>query len=147
MENLIEAPVYVRKQNKQAAIAEAAFLLAKVGLDGKSDFYPNQLSGGQQQRVAIARALMMKPEIMLFDEPTSALDPETAWEVLQTMQRLAADGMTMVIATHELNFAKRIANQTIFLDNGKLIEQGETNSLFARPRSDKFQRFLEVMQH
>ena len=147
MENLIEAPVYVLKQNKQTAMAEAALLLAKVGLDGKADVYPNQLSGGQQQRVAIARALMMRPEIMLFDEPTSALDPETAWEVLQTMQRLATDGMTMVIATHELNFAKRIANQTIFLDNGKLIEQGETSSLFTFPRSEKFQRFLEVMQH
>ncbi len=147
MENLIEAPVYVLKQNKQAAMAEASALLVKVGLADKSASFPNQLSGGQQQRVAIARALMMKPEIILFDEPTSALDPETSWEVLQTMQQLAADGMTMIVATHELNFAKRIANQTIFLDRGKLIEQGETHALFTNPRSVKFQRFLEVMQH
>jgi len=147
LENLIEAPIHVLRQNKQATIAEARVLLEKVGLADKLNRYPSQLSGGQQQRAAIARALMMKPEIMLFDEPTSALDPELAGEVLNVMQQLATEGMTMLVATHELGFARRVANQSIFLDAGKIIEQGDTLSMFSHPQSTRFQQFLQAMQH
>ncbi|HXW60680.1 MAG TPA: amino acid ABC transporter ATP-binding protein, partial [Myxococcota bacterium] len=119
LSNLIEAPIHVLKKTRTVAIDEAKILLAKVGLADKLNQYPSQLSGGQQQRAAIARALMMKPEIMLFDEPTSALDPEMVGEVLAVMQQLASEGMTMIVATHELGFAKRVANQSIFLDAGK----------------------------
>lgn len=147
LENLIEAPIHVLKQDKAQAILEAKKLLEKVGLADKLNYYPVQLSGGQQQRAAIARALMMKPEIMLFDEPTSALDPEMVGEVLQVMRQLAQEGMTMLIATHELGFAKNVANQSIFLDGGKIIESGDTRSMFANPVSERFRRFLEAMQH
>ena len=147
LENLIEAPIHVLKQNKTDTINEAKQLLEKVGLANKMDRYPVQLSGGQQQRAAIARSLMMKPEIMLFDEPTSALDPEMVGEVLSVMQQLALDGMTMLVATHELGFAKRVANQSIFLDAGKIIECGDTKSMFANPMTARFQRFLAAMQH
>lgn len=147
MENLIEAPVHVLKQNKALAMKEAMIMLDKVGLADKRNDYPMQLSGGQQQRAAIARALMMKPEIMLFDEPTSALDPEMVGEVLAVMQQLAIEGMTMVVATHELGFAKRVANQSIFLEGGIIIEQGETVALFSQPKTARFRRFLEAMQY
>jgi octopine/nopaline transport system ATP-binding protein len=147
LENLIEAPIHVLRRNKEETIAEAKRLLEKVGLLNKMDCYPSRLSGGQQQRAAIARALMMKPEIMLFDEPTSALDPEMVNEVLIVMQQLAAEGMTMLVATHELGFARRVANQSIFLDEGKILEQGETLTLFQHPQSARFKRFLEAMQH
>jgi ABC-type histidine transport system ATPase subunit len=147
LENLIEAPIHVLHQNKVDTIAEATILLEKVGLQDKTHRYPGQLSGGQQQRAAIARALMMKPEIMLFDEPTSALDPEMVGEVLNVMQQLATDGMTMLVATHELGFARRVANQSIFLDAGKIIEQGDTTTMFSHPQSNRFRRFLEAMQH
>lgn len=147
LENLIEAPIHVLKQNKKATIEEAKKLLVKVGLADKLNRYPAQLSGGQQQRAAIARALMMKPEIMLFDEPTSALDPEMVGEVLGVMQQLAMEGMTMLVATHELGFARKVANQSIFLDNGKIVEQGDTISMFNHPTSARFRRFLEAMQH
>jgi octopine/nopaline transport system ATP-binding protein len=147
LENLIEAPIHVLKQKREHTIREAKLLLEKVGLAAKLNRYPAQLSGGQQQRAAIARALMMKPEIMLFDEPTSALDPEMVGEVLNVMQQLATEGMTMLVATHELGFAKRVANQSIFLDAGKIVEQGETLSLFNHPSSPRFKRFLEAMQH
>src|SRR3990167_4756518 len=147
LENLIEAPIHVLKQDKQATIAEAEILLKKVGLEKKTNRYPSQLSGGQQQRAAIARALMMKPEMMLFDEPTSALDPEMVGEVLTVMQQLATEGMTMLIATHELGFARRVANRSLFLDSGSIIEQGETATLFAQPQTEKFRRFLEAMQY
>lgn len=147
LENLIEAPIHVLKQNKTETIAEAKKLLAKVGLADKLNQYPAQLSGGQQQRAAIARALMMKPEIMLFDEPTSALDPEMVGEVLMVMQQLAQEGMTMLVATHELGFARRVAHQCIFLENGKIEEQGETQAMFANPKSERFKRFLQAMQH
>lgn len=146
LENLIEAPIHVLKQNKNNTITEATQLLEKVGLVDKIKCYPNQLSGGQQQRAAIARALMMKPDIMLFDEPTSALDPEKVGEVLNVMQQLAAEGMTMLIATHELRFARQVANQLIFLDGGKIVEQGETAKLFNQPQSTGFRRFLDAMQ-
>lgn len=147
LENLIEAPVHVLKQNKKAAIEQAELLLKKVGLIDKKDRYPSQISGGQQQRAAIARALMMKPEIMLFDEPTSALDPEMVGEVLNVMQGLAAEGMTMLVATHELGFARRVATQAIFLEGGKILEQGETAAMFSHPQTDRFRQFLEAMQH
>lgn len=147
LENLIEAPIYVLKQNKDETIHKAGILLEKVGLTDKLNCYPGQLSGGQQQRAAIARALMMKPEIMLFDEPTSALDPEMVGEVLTVMQQLATEGMTMLVATHELGFARRVASQSIFLDGGKIIEQGDTQFMFANPQSVRFKRFLEAMQH
>ncbi|RDI42555.1 amino acid ABC transporter ATP-binding protein [Aquicella lusitana] len=147
LENLIAAPVHVLKQNKKQTVEEAKKLLIKVGLADKLHRYPAQLSGGQQQRAAIARALMMKPEIMLFDEPTSALDPEMVGEVLGVMQQLANEGMTMLVATHELNFARRVANQSIFLDGGKIIEHGDTVSMFSHPATARFRRFLEAMQH
>lgn len=147
LENLIEAPIHVLKQSKTSTIEEAKTLLHKVGLSEKLNCYPAQLSGGQQQRAAIARALMMKPEIMLFDEPTSALDPEMVGEVLNVMQQLAAEGMTMIVATHELGFARRVANQSIFLDQGKIVEQGETLAMFTNPSSPRFSRFLQAMQH
>lgn len=146
LENLIEAPIYVLKQNKEQTIIEAKTLLEKVGMIDKLNCYPAQLSGGQQQRAAIARALMMKPEIMLFDEPTSALDPEKVGEVLSVMQQLALEGMTMLVATHELGFARKVANQAIFLDDGKIVEQGETFALFNHPQSPRFKQFLEAMQ-
>jgi ABC-type histidine transport system ATPase subunit len=147
LDNLIEAPIHVLKQKREETIAEAKILLEKVGLSDKLNRYPGQLSGGQQQRAAIARSLMMKPEIMLFDEPTSALDPEMVGEVLSVMQQLATEGMTMLVASHELGFARRVANQSIFLDAGKILEQGETKSMFANPQSARFRRFLEAMQH
>jgi len=147
LENLIEAPIHVLKQNKQSAVAQAEILLAKVGLSERIHHYPAQLSGGQQQRAAIARALMMKPEIMLFDEPTSALDPEMVGEVLAVMQQLAQEGMTMLVATHELNFARCVAHESIFLDQGKILEHGETIAMFLHPKTERFQKFLEAMQH
>lgn len=147
LQNLIEAPIHVLKQNRDATIEEAKKLLNKVGLLDKLECYPAQLSGGQQQRAAIARSLMMKPEIMLFDEPTSALDPEMVGEVLMVMQQLAQEGMTMLIATHELGFARQVANKSIFIDDGKIEEQGETTTIFSQPKSARFRRFLEAMQH
>lgn len=147
LQNLIAAPIHVLKQPKKVAIHDANQLLAKVGLSSKKNCYPSQLSGGEQQRAAIARALMMKPEVMLFDEPTSALDPEMVGEVLMVMQQLAQDGMTMFIATHELNFARKVANKTIFLDEGKIVEEGETAALFTSPTSLRFRQFLEAMQY
>lgn len=147
LENLIEAPIHVLKQNRNEAIAQAEILLKKVGLSDKRDKYPGQLSGGQQQRAAIARALMMKPEVMLFDEPTSALDPEMVGEVLNVMQQLATEGMTMIVSTHELGFARRVANRSIFLDAGLIAEQGETKTMFANPETARFRKFLEAMQH
>lgn len=147
LQNLIEAPLHVLKKDKQETIHEATLLLKKVGLVDKINRYPSQLSGGQQQRAAIARALMMKPEIMLFDEPTSALDPETVSEVLNVMQQLATEGMTMLVATHELGFARQVATHCLFLDEGKIVEAGETAFMFANPQSAKFRRFLQALQH
>ena len=147
LENLIEAPIHVLKQNKAETIAEAEKLLTKVGLTGKLDQYPSQLSGGQQQRAAIARALMMRPDIMLFDEPTSALDPEKVGEVLAVMQQLASEGMTMIVATHELGFARRVASKSIFLENGVIVEQGDTSAMFGQPKTERFKQFLKAMEH
>jgi len=147
LENLIEAPVHVLKKSKAIAIKEAQLFLEKVGLSDKQKCYPAALSGGQQQRAAIARALMMKPELMLFDEPTSALDPEMVGEVLRVMLKLAKEGMTMVIATHELNFAQKVATRTLFLEGGTIIEQGKTNEMFAHPETMRFKQFLQSLNH
>jgi len=146
LQNLIEAPIHVLKRAKVDAVREAEMLLEKVGLSDKRDKHPIQLSGGQQQRAAIARALMMKPEIMLFDEPTSALDPEMVNEVLNTMQSLAAEGMTMLIATHELGFARNVATRAIFLDQGIVVEEGDADTMFTHPKTSRFQNFLEAEQ-
>ncbi len=145
--NLIEAPMQVLKKTKEAAIQEAQALLAQVGLTHKQDSYPSQLSGGQQQRVAIARALMMHPAVMLFDEPTSALDPKTVMELLTLIKSLAAKGMTMIIATHEMSFARRAAHQIIFLDQGRIVEQGTATELFSRPQTTAFAQFIEGIHH
>ena len=146
LNNLIAAPCYVLGLPKTQAIEQAMAYLAKVGLQAQAERYPAQLSGGQQQRAAIARALMMQPEILLFDEPTSALDPEMVGEVLQVMQQLAQEGMTMVVATHELQFAQRVSNQSIFLHQGKIIEAGSSATMFAQPQTERFQQFLTAMR-
>ena len=123
LENVMEAPITVKKENKEEAKARAEMLLKKVGLGDKIDYYPSKLSGGQKQRVAIARALAMQPDIMLFDEPTSALDPELVGEVLNVMKELASEGMTMVVVTHEMSFARDVADRVIFMDGGKIVEE------------------------
>jgi polar amino acid transport system ATP-binding protein len=142
IENVIEAPIFVRKKTKSDASVKARELLKKVGLEDKANYYPEQLSGGQKQRVAIARALAMEPKVMLFDEPTSALDPELVGEVLQVMKNLANEGMTMVIVTHEMGFAKEVADRVIMLADGNIIEEGHPNDIFANPKHERTQRFL-----
>lgn len=145
LENLIEAPVHVQKRKPEECIAEARVLLQKVGLADKENAYPLQLSGGQQQRVAIARGLAMKPGIMLFDEPTSALDPELTVEVLKIMKDLAAEKMTMVVVTHEMGFARDVANKVIFIDEGVIKEQGAPEEVFDNPKSERLRQFLKVL--
>lgn len=142
IENITEAPIFVRKETKEAASLKALALLKKVGLEDKANYYPEQLSGGQKQRVAIARALAMEPKVMLFDEPTSALDPELVGEVLQVMKDLARDGMTMVIVTHEMGFAKEVADRVIMLADGNIIEEGHPNDIFVNPKHERTKRFL-----
>ncbi|NKQ59404.1 amino acid ABC transporter ATP-binding protein [Amycolatopsis sp. K13G38] len=142
LENIIEAPMSVRKVKRAEAVADARRLLEKVGLAGREEAYPRMLSGGQQQRVAIARALAMRPKIMLFDEPTSALDPELVGEVLSVMKELAAEGMTMIVVTHELGFAREVADTVVFMDGGYIVEQGPPAELFASPRTDRCRDFL-----
>ena len=142
LENITLAPGVVRKLTPDAAHARARALLERVGLLDKIDAYPNQLSGGQQQRVAIARALAMQPRIMLFDEPTSALDPEMVGEVLAVMQSLAEEGMTMVVVTHEMGFARQVAHRVLFMDEGRLVEEGTPAELFDTPKEERTQRFL-----
>jgi polar amino acid transport system ATP-binding protein len=142
IENITEAPIFVRKESKEAASSKAMALLKKVGLEDKANYYPEQLSGGQKQRVAIARALAMEPKVMLFDEPTSALDPELVGEVLQVMKDLARDGMTMVIVTHEMGFAKEVADRVIMLADGNIIEEGHPNDIFVNPKHERTKRFL-----
>ncbi|MCE8012150.1 amino acid ABC transporter ATP-binding protein [Billgrantia desiderata] len=142
LENVIEAPVHVKRIPKAEAIERARQLLDKVGLGDKSDAYPEKLSGGQKQRVAIARALAMEPSVMLFDEPTSALDPELVGEVLEVMKGLAADGMTMVVVTHEMGFAREVADWVVFLDGGTIAEQGPPGTLFSNPQHPKARQFL-----
>lgn len=142
LENIMLAPKVVKKTPQGSTRENAMNLLDKVGLSDKWDVYPSKLSGGQQQRVAIARALAMKPEIMLFDEPTSALDPELVSEVLEVMRSLAMEGMTMLVVTHEMGFAKEVANRVIFMDNGEVIEENTPENLFGNPVKDRTKAFL-----
>ncbi|WP_110926474.1 amino acid ABC transporter ATP-binding protein [Bacillus massiliglaciei] len=142
LENIMLAPLKVRKAAKQQAAEKGRELLRKVGLSEKENAYPDSLSGGQKQRVAIARALAMEPKIMLFDEPTSALDPEMVGEVLEVMKQLAKEGMTMVVVTHEMGFAKEVGDRVIFMDEGYIIEQNRPSELFANPQQDRTKAFL-----
>ncbi|BEM46633.1 TPA: amino acid ABC transporter ATP-binding protein [Serratia marcescens] len=142
LENIIMAPVSVKKLPRAEAITQAEQLLRKVGLLDKIDAYPNSLSGGQQQRVAIARALAMEPKIMLFDEPTSALDPELVGEVLAVMKSLAHEGMTMVVVTHEMGFAREVADRVLFIDQGIIQEEGQPQQIFSHPSNPRTQAFL-----
>jgi ABC-type polar amino acid transport system ATPase subunit len=142
LDNIMLAPRQVRKDGEQQAITRARALLAKVGLAEKADAFPNQLSGGQQQRVAIARALAMQPRIMLFDEPTSALDPEMIKEVLDVMQNLAEEGMTMVVVTHEMGFARQVADRVLFMDAGQIIEDGPPAQFFSAAQNPRTAAFL-----
>ena len=147
-ENVMLAPTVVNKVSAKEARAIAAEVLAKVGLSEKMDAYPSQLSGGQQQRVAIARSLCMNPKVMLFDEPTSALDPEMIKEVLEVMIELARSGMTMICVTHEMGFARTVANRVIFMDRGEIVEQGAPKEFFANPKSDRTKLFLsQILNH
>ena len=141
-QNLMLAPVELKKATKEEAKERAIHMLKKVGMDDKAEAYPEQLSGGQKQRVAIARALCMTPDIMLFDEPTSALDPEMVGEVLQVMKQLAADGMTMVIVTHEMGFAREVANRVVFMDGGYIVEEGTPQEVLLNPKEPRTIDFL-----
>jgi polar amino acid transport system ATP-binding protein len=142
IENITLAPIQVRGWNKEKAEAKAMELLNKVGLADKAQAYPEQLSGGQQQRVAIARALAMDPKVMLFDEPTSALDPEMVGEVLAVMKQLANEGMTMVVVTHEMGFAREVSDRVLFMDQGVIVEEGPPNVLFNAPKNERTRTFL-----
>ena len=142
IENLIEAPIHVKGMKRDEILPYARDLLKKVGLSDRENYYPSQLSGGQQQRVAIARALAMKPRLMLFDEPTSALDPEMVKEVLDVMRSLAAEGMTMVIVTHEMGFAREVGDRLLFVDDGRIIEQGVPKEVFEHPKEERTKNFL-----
>ena len=147
LENIIEGPVIVKGEKRASAEKRARELLAKVGLSGKEDAYPRRLSGGQQQRVAIARALAMQPQVILFDEPTSALDPELVGEVLNTIRALAEEKRTMVIVTHEMSFARDVADRAIFMDHGRIVEQGPAKELFAHPQHERTRLFLDKIQN
>ncbi|MFZ7943960.1 amino acid ABC transporter ATP-binding protein [Neobacillus sp. 19] len=146
LENVMEGPIIVKGESKEAARKKASALLEKVGLGDKKDYYPAQLSGGQQQRVGIARALAMEPEVMLFDEPTSALDPELVGEVLKVMKDLATEGMTMIVVTHEMRFARDAADEVIFMDGGVIVERGRPNDLFTQPKEERTKKFLNMIQ-
>lgn len=145
LDNITMAPIKVKGQERGEAEAEARRLLDVVGLLDKAEAYPSSLSGGQKQRVAISRALAMKPEIMLFDEPTSALDPEMVGEVLAVMKQLAEDGMTMVIVTHEMGFAREVADRVLFIDGGVILEQGTPEEIFGNPQNERTQTFLSMV--
>jgi len=147
LENVMEGPIYVNGVPRATARAEAVALLTKVGLGDKLDAYPASLSGGQQQRVAIARSLAMKPKVMLFDEPTSALDPELVGDVLKVMQQLAKDGMTMVVVTHEMGFAREVADRVLFLDDGRILEQGPPEEVLRTPKHERTRDFLQRVIH
>ena len=142
LQNVIEAPVHVKKVPKQEAIAKAKDLLKMVGLEGREEAMAKNLSGGQQQRVAIARAMAMNPEVILFDEPTSALDPEMVGEVLDVMKELAREGMTMVVVTHEMGFARDVADRIIFMDDGYIVEEEKPEEMFAHPKTERCRNFL-----
>lgn len=147
LDNLTLAPVQLKKCSKSEAVTKAKNMLKKVGLEDKTDSFPSQLSGGQKQRVAIARALCMEPDIMLFDEPTSALDPEMVGEVLQVMKDLAADGMTMVIVTHEMGFAREVADRVLFMADGIIAEEGTPDEIFNHPKNPRTQSFLKSVNN
>lgn len=147
LDNVTLAPMRVRKLPQERAQEQARLLLAKVGLSDKADAYPGQLSGGQKQRVAIARALAMNPKAMLFDEPTSALDPELVGEVLRVMRELAEEGRTMVVVTHEMGFARSVADRVVFFDGGRIIEEGEPEQVFTQPRNERTRAFLDRVLH
>lgn len=147
LENLTLAPINVMGKSKEEAKQIACKYLERVGLLDKKDVYPNKLSGGQKQRVAIARSLCMNPEIMLFDEPTSALDPEMVIEVLEVMQELAKEGMTMVVVTHEMGFARTVANRVVFLEEGKIVEETDSKEFFTNPKTSRAKEFLSKVMH
>src|SRR3954470_6632402 len=147
LENVTEGPVVVQKRPRGEAVAEAEALLERVGLAAKRDDYPFALSGGQQQRVGIVRALALKPKLLLFDEPTSALDPELVGEVLSLMKQLAGEGWTMVVATHELQFAREVANQVVFMDGGVIVEHGAPAQVLGSPREERTRRFVQRLTH
>lgn len=146
LENVMEGPITVKKKSKEAVRKKAEQLLTKVGLGDKLDYYPFQLSGGQQQRVGIARALAMEPKVMLFDEPTSALDPELVGEVLKVMKDLANEGMTMIVVTHEMRFAREAADEVIFMDGGFIVERGKPEDIFTSPKEERTKQFLRLIQ-
>jgi polar amino acid transport system ATP-binding protein len=145
LENIIEGPVTVQKRRRNEVIDEAMALLERVGLSAKRDAFPSELSGGQQQRVAIARALAMKPKLMLFDEPTSALDPELVGEVLAVMRDLARSGMTMIVVTHELGFAREVANEVVFMDRGAIVERGSPQEVLVHPKQQRTRDFIAAV--
>ena len=145
LENVIEAPIHVLHQNRAEVKERALALLEKVGLADKADAYPHRLSGGQQQRVAIARALAMNPKLMLFDEATSALDPELVGEVLKVMDQLAKEGMTMVVVTHEMGFAREVADEVIFMDKAVIVEEGSPEQIFDHPQNERTREFLRMI--
>ena len=142
IDNIAYAPMKLKKIKKSDAYEQATELLKTVGLEDKAEAYPSQLSGGQKQRIAIVRALAMEPDVLLFDEPTSALDPEMVGEVLEVMRRLAKDGMTMVVVTHEMGFAKEVASKVLFMDDGKIVEEGTPSEIFGNPKSERLKDFL-----
>ncbi len=142
LDNITLAPIKLKKMAKPEAKENAMALLKRVGLEDKALAYPNQLSGGQKQRIAIIRSLAMNPDVMLFDEPTSALDPEMVGEVLELMKQLARDGMTMVVVTHEMGFAREVGSRVLFMDEGRIVEQNEPNAFFANPQNERLQEFL-----
>ncbi len=146
LENVIEAPITVKKMKKEKAKALGMELLKKVGLEDKANVYPSKLSGGQKQRVAIARSLAMEPKVMLFDEPTSALDPELVGEVLQVMKQLAEEGMTMVVVTHEMKFAKEVADRIIMIDKGTIIESADPKNFFENPQNERTRQFIQLVE-
>lgn len=145
LKNVTDAPIHVQKRDKSEVLAEAEELLKKMGLADKGDYYPYQLSGGQQQRVAIARALAMKPKMLFFDEPTSALDPELTAEILKVLRELAAEKMTMVIVTHEIDFARSVSDRVVFMDGGLIVEQGSPSDVIDNPNNERTRAFLKKM--
>lgn len=147
VENVMYAPIHVNHLDKKEAKEEALYQLQQVGLLDRADYYPSQLSGGQQQRVAIARALAMKPEMLLFDEPTSALDPELVGDVLKVMKQVAKNGMTMVVVTHEMTFAREVSDRVVFMDKGYILEEGNPVEIFTQPKEKRTQEFLQRLLH
>jgi len=146
MKNIMDAPIHTQKRDKADVLKEAKSLIEKMGLQGKEESYPHQLSGGQKQRVAIARALAMNPKILFFDEPTSALDPELTGEILKVLRGLAEEKMTMVIVTHEIEFARQISDRVIFMDGGVIVEQGKPEDVIDNPKNERTQAFLQKLQ-